>query len=175
MKINQIFIAAALSVLLAACIHDHMDQDADQPKEEAVHLSWPSLPLVALGEHVYIRLPDSLLQRCELNWNHNFGRLEVMAGPQVDMIIMETLEDVDYRKFELERGIFNIEYLHEEADGIIYKASLPDGSSAYYHFYMTFTLGERRFQVENNPLVEFNEESITLMSLLAGTIIDKSE
>ncbi len=168
-KIRHISVLLAMLFFVAACNTAYLDQ-ADTPVLDDPYAAWHTLHLVELGEHVTMAIPQELRDVLKMRWNESFGRLEISAGKSLDMLISESLEDVEYKRFDLERGIFEVIYLEEDAEYVFYKTSLPDASTVYYHFYLVKQIDGRMLQVENNPLVEFTEEEVGQMLKVARTI-----
>lgn len=162
-----------MGLALSACSFVDADRDTEVPEPKAMdaHSHWEQRYLGAHGMELEIKLPPEVAPQTEVHWNDNFGRLEISApAHNIDFIITGEIESVESRRFDLDAGIFNIEYLDESEAHLFYKASLPDGTLPYFHFFKSIEINGKTYQIQNNPLVEFGQEDVELMLDIASTI-----
>lgn len=169
MKIIQL---SGLCLLIAACSFVEADRDVEiaQPMTSDIYSSWDVHYLGIYGMDLEIKLPPEVAEHTEISWNESFGRIEVSAPKhKVDFFITGEIESVASRRFDLDAGIFKIEYLDEGEDHLFYKAALPDGSLPYFHFFKSIKINDKTYQFQNNPLVEFERAHVELMLEIAGS------
>jgi hypothetical protein len=159
----------ACYLLFVGCNQLSPDLAVDQPDEVIVYKGWYEQSLHGYGIDAVIMVPPQYYSSLEMHWNENFGRLEISMGRSIDFFISEAHETVLGKKFEVESGILRIEYLKETDNLLYYKASLPDGSLPYFHFFRVFGSGKKKIQIENNPLIEFSQKEVELMLDIANS------
>lgn len=158
-----------LSISVACTPVDEINLNEEFEADTAVsRLS--ELSLSPYGMDILLGIPEELENKVEVRRNDNFGRIEVSAGSSVSFFITTDFESLHSLKRDLEAGIFEIEYVEDRPDFILYKATLPDGSSPYYNFVKTVEYNGEVHVIENNPLMEFSEEDIRLMAGIAETV-----
>lgn len=163
----------SIYMVLSACSFVEADRETEVPQPQAVDPTsdWETRYLGAYGMDIEIKLPPEIAPHTEIHWNDNFGRLEVSAPAYtIDFIITGEIETVASRRFDLDAGIFKVEYLDESDDHLLYKASLPDGSLPYYHFFKSVEIDDKTYQFQNNPLVEFGREHVELMLEISNSV-----
>lgn len=166
-------IPVIIALSLASCGRFEEEQNLQPAPEENPYANWVEHSLQPFGMDVALKVPGPLNNAVEIRRNDNFGRIEFSAGESVDFIITGDFESVNTRKFDLESGIFSIEYVEDSPDFILYKAMLPDGSSPYFNFVKVFEYRGEKYSVENNPLVEFSEDEVRLMAGIVDTMEPK--
>lgn len=161
-----------LALILATFACSHFDQDVEsvEPDTQEYHADWTTHFLDGYGIEASIKIPPRLSDKVEIKWNDNFGRVEISAGRSVDFFVTEAVMTTIGKRFEIESGIFSIEFIRDEEETLFYRTSLPDGSSPYYNFFLIKQNGEQSIQIENNPLVEFSMEDVQLMIEITETI-----
>lgn len=159
-----------LLLLTASCDPSEKGHPPQLVAKMNPHEDWVRHSLQPFGMKLELRVPKALSKEVKIRRNDNFGRIEFSAGESVDFIISGDFESVSARKFELESGIFTIEYVEDQPEFILYKAALPDESSPYFNFVKVIAYQGEKYVVENNPLVEFSEKEVRLMSEIVETI-----
>src|SRR5690606_35596906 len=117
-----------------------------------------------------IKMDPGVTLEMDARWNPAFGRMELQDDRGMSIFIVEDTVSCATKKAEIEGGIFTISYLIENDSLIFYKSTLPDGSTPYWHFFASFTVGNSHYTFENNPLVECTEGQIRAMTDLVGRI-----
>lgn len=129
----------------------------DAPEAIEVEVTDPNFPLTLL-------FPRATDHQPEVDFNASFGRLEARAGSGFSYIIEEKPCDLDSYRLRAESGVFQIAVEHESDTLLIYKASLPDGSMAGYHFCQCLTRAGKSFVVTNDLNRLFNKSEVLAMS-----------
>ncbi|MCA1751693.1 MAG: hypothetical protein ABR572_02230 [Cryomorphaceae bacterium] len=159
-----------LVLIVSSCDRFEEEHTPKVVVQENPHRDWVDHSLQPFGLDVSVMVPPHLTDKVEIRRNESFGRIELSAGGSVDFIMSSDFESVNSRKFDLESGIFTIEYVEDHSDFILYKAALPDGSLPYFNFVKVFDYKGELYAVENNPLVEFSEKEVRLMAEIAKTL-----
>lgn len=133
------------------------------PQFEIVDLSRGGLPLA-------LKTEPGVTVELDARWNPAFGRMELSNAHDMSIFIVEDTLSVASKKADIEGEIFTISYLIETDSLILYKSTLPDGSTPYWHFFASFPVGNAHYIFENNPLIECTEGQIRAMTDLVGRI-----
>ena len=125
------------------------------------------------GMKIALTWPSDTLGDLKVKWNDHFGRVECSAGKHADFFICNDIENsIERKKFDLETGVFSVQYIEEGEDLLFYKTTLPDGSAPYYHFHKSIGSGDEVYHFESNPLIEFTEKDVRFMiELVSQTLI----
>ena len=98
-----------------------------------------------------------------INFNDASGKLEVASGNKFCYQISEQAVDIVKKKQEIEGGIFKITYNTDLADEIVYRAELPDGSNAFYHFVAVKKIQDKTYMFEDNASFQFTLADVNTM------------
>ncbi len=140
-------------------------------KEKPVE-SFQKYDLSEGGLPLAIKLPFGQNPQIQAQWNASFGRMELTDPQGMNLFISQDTLSCSTKKIELEDGIFKIEYLIDSDSIIYYKSMLPDGSSPYWHFFASFDIGGKNYNIENNPLIEFTPQEVKHMTEIARNICE---
>lgn len=167
MKHIQFLFVLALALSCAPGTENEFGEEFDN---EVASTRLAELSLAPYGMDIILGIPEELMSKVEVRRNENFGRIEVSAGASVSFFVTTDFESLQSLKRDLEAGIFKIEYVEDRPDFILYRATLPDGSSPYYNFVKTVAYNGEVHVIENNPLMEFSEDDIRLMAGIAESV-----
>lgn len=153
-----------------SCTPENDSVDANNPANAAE--SFQKYDLSAGGLPLAIKMDSGENPQIQAEWNASFGRMELTDPLGMNLFISQDTLSCNTKKMELEDGIFKIEYLIDSDSIIYYKSMLPDGSSPYWHFFASFEIGGKNYNIENNPLIEFTPKEVKHMTEIARNICE---
>lgn len=157
--INLVFLWVL--ILFYSCSKPPADTENSTEKNEVREFS-----LAETGLPLLLPIPTDLDTLAAM-WHASTGKAEVDGGEHFNMTLQEMESTISEKKADLELGIFQVEYLEEDSNHIIYQTTLPDGTRHYYHFFAILPVGDRKYVVENNQLMDFSLEDIRKMAQTA--------
>lgn len=163
-----------LSVVLFFFSCTPENDSADAINKASASESFQTYDLSTGGLPLAIMLPSGEDPQITAQWNPSFGRMELTDPQGMNLFISQDTLSCDTKKLELEEGIFKIEYIIDSDSIIFYKSMLPDGSSPYWHFFASFDIGGKNYNIENNPLIEFTSNQVKHMTEIARKICEHS-
>lgn len=170
MKNHWIILLLIVPIIACSPKEDSSENAENSNIENKTPAGFSSVNISDKGMPLQILLPEKSLTEADIEFNSNFGRMEVSCGDQFNYFITEEKVEMEAKKNEIESGIFTINYLKDEPGLIIYESKLPDGSSKYYHFYAIENHEGKTYLIEDNPLREFRLEEVENMALSASAI-----
>jgi hypothetical protein len=126
-----------------------------------VDLSRFDVPLlVDLGDLATLGVDSAAVQ-----WNEEFGQLEVNAGERFGLVITEEPADIGRLKAELDRDMLRRNtVVQEDGDKLVYRSEFPDGDIVFVHFYQVLRVGDREFIVRDADQGRFSEADVARMA-----------
>lgn len=115
---------------------------------------------------------DALVSKeLKINWNGNFGRLEVEVKDEFTFHIQADARDTDDFKRELQQdGVFEYVFFEEGDDGLLYQVKLPTGKIVGHHYVRSLEAAGERYLVSTDPDLELSQfearEAATIMNSL---------
>ena len=94
---------------------------------------------------------------CDIKFNESFGRLEIKSGDTFSYNMSQGECRISRERNELGSGIFVVEMLQSNDSVLYYRASLPDGSSALYHFQVCLERNGRNYTFYDDRRMIFNK------------------
>ncbi|MCB9180737.1 MAG: hypothetical protein H6593_04700 [Flavobacteriales bacterium] len=133
-------------------------EPASPAAERVVDLSPWDVPLE-------VNAPGTLADSLQVEWNEEFGQLEVRGGEHFSLVVVEAPGDIARLKADLERDLLRThEVLAEEPGLLIYRSAFPDDPDlVFVHGYRELRVGDRSFVVETHPQGHFNEAEVEVM------------
>lgn len=99
----------------------------------------------------------------DVSKNEDLLTWEISIGAEYHLLIEEVDGEGNYLQREKDRlkndGVFTIEYIKQEADKMLYKASLPNesGQRDYYHAFGLVKIGNVEYIVKSFDMGEFSQ------------------
>lgn len=161
-KFDRYIIIYLAFTLLASCTSEKV---SDEGKKESVKVSWKAkeLPFSLLVS------PDTK-ELLSANWNSAFGRLEMEIPPSREVFVLQAEYGVEDKMADLNLDVFEIHYLVKTDSLLIYESTIPSGNVSYWHFFRSFSINDKHYYAENNPLIECTKNDVMLMSDIFGAI-----
>lgn len=141
---------------------------ATEPAKHSIDLSEHDLPLI-------LEIDPNMLaaDTVAVEWNEEFGHLEVTVGPKFSITIIEGEPEMERLKASLNNDpLRTTTIIEEKPDLIIYRSQFPDDDLVFTHFYQVVRAGDRTFVVESNDQGHFNEQDVRRM---VGAVLPRQQ
>ncbi len=162
---KQLLFLLLPALLLAAC-NDGRKEVTDEPetvvetsRKHSIDLSDHDVPLI-------VEVDSNMLvsDTIAVEWNEEFGRLEVTVGPKFSITVMEGEGEMERLKGSLQNDPLRTSTIIEETPQlIIYRSQFPDEDLVFVHFYEVIQAEGRSFIVESNDQGRFSEQDVKRM------------
>jgi hypothetical protein len=162
---KQLCLFLSFAFLMLACGDGPKEVAIEaEPQEEKVQKH--SIDLSAHDVPLMVEVDSNMLvnDTVAVEWNEEFGRLEVTIGPKFSITVMEGEPEMDRLKSSLQNDPLRTSTILEETpELIIYRSQFPDDALTFVHFYKTMRVGDRAFIIESNDQGRFNEQDVRTM------------
>lgn len=147
---------------------DGKDGDSTASTEEVDYTGMHEHDLSSNGLNTKIMVPELLSPTGEklpvdIAKNEDLLTWEITIGTEYHLIIEEVDGEGNYLQREKDRlkndGVFVVEYIKEDANKMVYKASLPNeaGPRDYYHAFGVVKINNVEYIVKSFDMGEFSE------------------
>lgn len=109
-----------------------------------------------------ISFPDTTVNPF-VNFNTATGKLEVIAGIHFSYSVSREPCNVQRMVDDVNSGIFAVSFLTKTDSDLVWRAALPDGSKAFYHFYCCRVYQNQNYVFRDNPAYDFTLQQVNLM------------
>lgn len=145
---------------LLACDNSTTTPKPDPEPEEVVVNTDYLVEINQEGFHLNIGIPKDYKENNEVKvqFDENFGHLEVLCGEVFSVYIVEEMPDIksfeDKLKLDL---LMKYEIVQSDESSILYKQFLPDGSREFWYFYVGVNANGMQYVIRNNAMGPLNE------------------
>ena len=153
---------------LSSCSNETPISEVDETTEsnDGLEEGWIELTIQDGGYKLEIELPGEEITRgkSESSYHEETGELEVKAGPNFDLFILEDESQIDMMKNELnDHPFYKVMYVVENDSSLMYQQITEDGGKEQWHIYVERDLGNSTLLIRSNEEIPFTEFQAKLM------------